>query len=777
MRLKLVGKYALSRINRLLSHLPPAVAIIILLQTPCLSQQRDADPRSLKRGGYWTEFSHSGKPHHFPSGMRVFERNQGAGSLNQELWRERRALERPVDTGMFQPVAGPYGGTVRWITLDSAGWLFIGTDGEVYRSKDNGQHWDMHLFPSQLHNYVEPVTVVGPNIVAAETDFSNFISTDRGDSWSYLYEDVRGLVVDTDGTVYGGSRYNGVKKSIDTARSWIPFALSGKKIWSVVLCGDGKLACPSDSGTYYSSDAGGSWTFREYETPFTWNLVSDKRGNLFVLRYYGSNFQLYRSNDFGQSWHRILLPVPGDAYDIHVENDGRLIVAADTHILMSTDAGENWNDQIFPIDMVLTSGRDASGALLVGCFEGIYRLGKPNGEWEEINRGVHARRIESIKFPTSGTMIVLSLGVLFRSTDDGNNWSNVTPGAPVMVPYYTPLLSTSSGNIFVAACFDNESECGLLRSTDDGISWGKISVLSNYYAITGLAEGASGDILAATSIGDIYRSTDAGNSWAKVVSSANHSAIQCIAADPAGNYYAASDSCVLVSKDAINWQKVPLLRNYFCWQSMNIDSYGNVYLGCCDGVFRSADFGTSWSLLNTGLFNRYVICTTTDDSGNVVLGTTSAVFRLADSADTWQWSGEGMPLTYTTSLSISRANFLFAGTQDFGMYKSDVPLGRRTPGIETPPPTSDFSDFALYQNYPNPFNPTTVIKYHLPVATDVKLLVYDILGRKVAVLVNERKNPGRYEATFDARGLSSGVYFYRLEAGSYVQTRKLVLLR
>jgi len=85
--------------------------------------------------------------------------------------------------------------------------------------------------------------------------------------------------------------------------------------------------------------------------------------------------------------------------------------------------------------------------------------------------------------------------------------------------------------------------------------------------------------------------------------------------------------------------------------------------------------------------------------------------------------------------------------------------------------------FALLQNYPNPFNPTTVISYQLPVASSVRLVVYDMLGRDVAVLVNEKKEPGNYEVQFDGSGLSSGVYFYRLTAGDFVSTKRMLLIR
>jgi hypothetical protein len=85
--------------------------------------------------------------------------------------------------------------------------------------------------------------------------------------------------------------------------------------------------------------------------------------------------------------------------------------------------------------------------------------------------------------------------------------------------------------------------------------------------------------------------------------------------------------------------------------------------------------------------------------------------------------------------------------------------------------------YGLAQNYPNPFNPTTVISYQLSAVSDVKLVVYDIVGREVATLVSERKPAGEYTVRFNGAGLASGTYIYRLTAGNFVQTKKLLLLR
>jgi predicted GH43/DUF377 family glycosyl hydrolase len=90
---------------------------------------------------------------------------------------------------------------------------------------------------------------------------------------------------------------------------------------------------------------------------------------------------------------------------------------------------------------------------------------------------------------------------------------------------------------------------------------------------------------------------------------------------------------------------------------------------------------------------------------------------------------------------------------------------------------SSVSAASLLQNYPNPFNPNSEIRYQISEFRYVKLAVYDLLGREVAVLVNERKAPGSYEVRFDGSNLASGVYFYRMQAGDFVQTKRLILLK
>jgi hypothetical protein len=85
--------------------------------------------------------------------------------------------------------------------------------------------------------------------------------------------------------------------------------------------------------------------------------------------------------------------------------------------------------------------------------------------------------------------------------------------------------------------------------------------------------------------------------------------------------------------------------------------------------------------------------------------------------------------------------------------------------------------YVLEQNYPNPFNPSTTIRFQILNSSQVKLKVFDIVGREVATLVDERLQPGSYETTFNAKGLASGVYLYRIQAGNFVETKRLILLK
>jgi len=86
-------------------------------------------------------------------------------------------------------------------------------------------------------------------------------------------------------------------------------------------------------------------------------------------------------------------------------------------------------------------------------------------------------------------------------------------------------------------------------------------------------------------------------------------------------------------------------------------------------------------------------------------------------------------------------------------------------------------EYKLFQNYPNPFNPATILRFQVPANGNVKIIIYDILGREITTLVNDELKPGLYETAWYAGNFASGIYYYKLISGNYSETKKMVLIR
>ena len=113
-----------------------------------------------------------------------------------------------------------------------------------------------------------------------------------------------------------------------------------------------------------------------------------------------------------------------------------------------------------------------------------------------------------------------------------------------------------------------------------------------------------------------------------------------------------------------------------------------------------------------------------------------------------------------------------------GVAYTFYPAGMTPVSVERSPTGNIIAGgFRLNQNYPNPFNPATIVRYQLGAVCRVRLAVYDMLGRQVAVLVDEAKGPGSYEVRFDGAGFANGVYICRLSAGTYAESRKMILAK
>ena len=201
----------------------------------------------------------------------------------------------------------------------------------------------------------------------------------------------------------------------------------------------------------------------------------------------------------------------------------------------------------------------------------------------------------------------------------------------------------------------------------------------------------------------------------------------------------------------------------------------NLFAGTGDGVFLSTDNGRSWTA--AGLSNANVsalaISGTNIFAGTIYTGVSNGgIFLSTDNGASWTAVSTGLTNTNISSLAISETE-LFAGTNGSGTWRRPLSEMTSVKDGKSAIPTS----FSLSQNYPNPFNPTTTISFALPSRSFVSLKVFDVLGRELSTVVSGELQAGTYNRQWSAENMSSGVYFYRIQSGSFAAVKKMLLLK
>lgn len=229
--------------------------------------------------------------------------------------------------------------------------------------------------------------------------------------------------------------------------------------------------------------------------------------------------------------------------------------------------------------------------------------------------------------------------------------------------------------------------------------------------------------------------------------------------------------------NGLTWTTVDSGLSSLAVYSLAVRSDGDILAGAADGIYRSTDNGEYWSKLDTMSDVRSIVI---NSKGNIFAGTDGGgAYRSTDGGGTWIAVNSGLVNANVYSLAFDSIGIIYAGTYGGGVFRSvQTTVGVRVTAVEQP------GSFSLNQNYPNPFNPTTTISYQLPIDSFVSLKIYDVLGREVETLVDERQTAGSHLVTFKANNFASGVYFCRLQVENpgqgtmaYTATRKLLLLK
>ncbi len=356
---------------------------------------------------------------------------------------------------------------------------------------------------------------------------------------------------------------------------------------------------------------------------------------------------------------------------------------------------------------------------------------------------------------------------VFLSTNGGASWAKV---------WGTEWLNVSALAVSGANLFAGTDGGGVFLSTNNGTSWtqvktGLTNTIVNCFAVTGT------NLFAGTATpGGVFLSTNSGTSWTGVNTGLTNTSGYFSRASGVGalvvsgtNLFASTNGNGVFrsTNNGTSWTQINSGLTDTIVFSLGV-SGTNLFAGTSSGgIFLSSNNGTSWTHLNTSPISVgcFAVLGTNLFAGGVYLSTNSGT--------SWTQVNSDLPGAPVQALAVLDTN-LFAGTLGGGVWRR--PLSEMITAV-TDNGNNLPMRFSLSQNYPNPFNPTTNLSFSLPSRSFVSLKVFDLLGREVATIVSEEMSAGNYSRQWNAANMSSGAYFYRLQAGNYSEVKKLLVVK
>lgn len=654
----------------------------------------------------------------------------------------------------------------------------------ILKSTDGGATWSTTGYSADYSEYWTRVSELvmdetDPDILIAATNTGVFRTTDGGDNWTETLD-----VNFAKDIVFHPTNHNTVYVSVGYH-------------WG-----------STNNGIYKSTDNGVNWTKLTSGLPADWDdtgriSLAISKSNPSILYSYISklnqldNKGVYKTTDGGENWTKCNgdpAVFGGDYYSwyanvINIDPDNPDVVyCGSADICRTTNGGNNWipitqNGDGIHVDMHAFEFHPSTGHLWAGCDGGIYRTTNGGNSWDWRNQGLITMQFYAIGLDPADENYAYG-----GTQDQGTNqyegtltWDHIRggDGGEVVVDY-------TDGNILYTE-YQNGSH---QKSYDRGDTWTSINNgLDGGPWVTPVEmDPVNPLVLYTISDNNLYRTTNGGSNWSLFYETPEN-ANSCIRVAPNDNqtiYVCGGDYIYKTTDGGGAWSDISSgipADGDITYIAVHPGDSQTLYItksGWTEGyhIYKSSDGGSNWTNITGNLVNMpcWSIVIDSSNTNHLYVGHELGVHMSQDGGATWIEWNTNLPNVVVDEIAIHLGSRkIRAGTHGRGMWESplahdivsDIPL------LSNKLPT----EFALRQNYPNPFNPKTVIGYQLSDISNVNITIYDRLGRKLASLVNERQPAGIYTIEWNAESFPSGIYFYRLSAGSFTEVRKCMLLK
>jgi photosystem II stability/assembly factor-like uncharacterized protein len=699
----------------------------------------------------------------------------------------------------------------------------VGTAGNILKTTDGGNNWSVSNYGTTT---IYKIQFVNDNLIymgSASTSTGILLrSTNSGTSWDNITSNitglngtVRGLFFLNENTGWISNSTGKIYKTTDGGNSGgivYDIGSTTTAIYSIKFVNANLGYAVTTAGRVLQSTNGGTnWVLTQ--TAATANLfslallgvnsedatpalVGGDVGTIILSLDDGTSWQLKSSSVTNNILQRVSFPSEFVGFAV-----GGSIASGNSYgdILKTTNAGEVWTK--LPLDpgyraySVFFLNENVGYVGSVGP-NGIYKTTNGGDNWTQLNTGtgVASSNIYDIKFYDDNLGFAMySSGQVARTSDGGNSWESISAGWGNAAGY--EIFIVNSSVIYLCGGGNRVS-----KSTNGGLSFSQITSLGTVALYSMHFFDANNGFISGSS-GKLYKTTNGGGSFTEIQMPTSTTLYSIRFVDDDYGYVGGEGGVFYYTTDGgDNWTNNQLyLGNSQSIRDIRFKG-PNLWLVGTDGlIMKGTELSipvelTSFtaSVVDNSVILNWQTATETNNSGFEIQRLQDyKIEKLSEwipSEQNWETIGfvpgfgtttEIRSYSYTDA-GLSSGTYLYRIKQiDYDgsyEYSNVVEVNVGVP-----------EKFSLEQNYPNPFNPTTKIKFTIQQTDNpllggarggfVTLKVYDILGTEITTLINEEKPAGNYEVEFDARGLSSGTYFYKLITGNFVSVKKMLLMK